>query len=76
MGGNTFAKGINDTYDLMTGDDRAFVRWEIAFHGVQIRVAEAAGAHFNAHLTGTRRRDRKVGFAKRILFDRTRVLKK
>ena len=50
------------------------MRGEFSFNGVQIGVAEAAGADFDAHLAGAGNRDRQVGLAKGVFFDRTRVL--
>jgi hypothetical protein len=75
MRGDTATEGIDNPHDLMTRNDRAFVGREIAFHGVQIRVAKAAGAYSYAYLAGTGSWDRKVSLAKRVLFDRTCMLK-
>lgn len=74
MRGHAGADGVDYSYDLMTGDNRAFVWREIALDGVQVRVAQAASAHSNAHLARTRRRNRQVGLAQRGLFDRMCVL--
>src|SRR5439155_3531075 len=53
-----FAELIDDTDDLVSGDDRQPLRRQIALHDVQIRPADRADAGPDPHLTRPRLRRR------------------
>ncbi len=70
------AERVDDADDLMPGDKRTFMKGQIAFNRVQISVADPAGADAHAHLAWSGLRNREVGFAQRILLDRSRGIEK
>ena len=58
------AGAVDDTHDLVTGNDRRPAGRKVAFDHVKVGAADAADAHANANLGGSRLRIRAAHQAK------------
>src|SRR6266849_5634081 len=71
---HAFADRIHKAHDLVAGNQREPRQREIAFHGVQVGVAEGAAAHVHANFAGARQRQGDLVEDERRLLDRPGLL--